>query len=178
MKEPKPRCSGTMTESQYLAWIRSALRSKSLKWKPRSDCINAARRPYKGSNKLQKWEVECALCKNWFKLKEIHVDHFPKEAGSILSVDDIGQFCNNLFCEITNLRCLCESCHSVHTLASRNNISWDEALLEKDVNHIMRESKQDIIEFILAHDFNQEYNTNNEPNRKEAVRAILKGASV
>ena len=167
------RCSNTMTESGFLSWIRSALRSKSLRWKPRNDCIQQARRPYKGTNKLQKWEVECALCNNWYKLKEIHVDHYPKEAGSILSVADIGEFCNNLFCEVDNLRCLCEGCHSIHTLASKNNLSWEEAITEKTVNKIFtEESKEDIIMFIQMWDWEDQFVVNNEVNRKAAMKLI------
>lgn len=167
------RCSSTMTESGFLSWIRSALRSKSLRWKPRNDCIQQARRPYKGANKLQKWEVACAICNNWYKLKEIHVDHYPKEAGSILSVADIGEFCNNLFCEVDNLRCLCEGCHSIHTLASKNNLSWEEAITEKTINKIFtEESKEGIIMFIQMWDWEDQFAINNEVNRKAAMKII------
>lgn len=130
-KEPKTRCGGTMSESAYLAWIRSALRSKSLRWLPRGEALKLARRPYKGPNKLQKWEFQCALCSSWMKGKECQVDHYPKSAGSILSVADIGEFANNLFCEVDNLRVLCSDCHSLHTLAEKNGISLEEARIQK-----------------------------------------------
>jgi len=174
----KTRCHGTMTESAYLAWIRSALRSKSLRWLPRSKAIEAARRPYKGSNKLQKWEVQCALCTNWFKLKEICVDHYPVEAGSILSIDDVGQFCNNLFCEIDNLRCLCKECHDVHTFATKNSITFEEAELEKYVINLLKsETKSDIILFIESWQGvfnNEEYLTGNEAQRRKALVEIFR----
>lgn len=177
MVEPKKRCHGTMTESAYLAWIRSALRSKSLRWLPRSKAIEAARRPYKGSNKLQKWEVQCALCTEWYKLKDICVDHYPVEAGSILSIDDVGQFCNNLFCEVDNLRCLCKPCHDVHTYATKHGKSFEEASLEKHVIDLLKtESKEDVINFIEMWQWTSKdggsFLTNNEASRRMSLLEI------
>ena len=50
----KPRCAGTMTESVFWSFIRSALRQKSRFWKPITECKLQARRLYKGVNKRQK----------------------------------------------------------------------------------------------------------------------------
>ncbi len=168
-----------MTESAYLAWIRSALRSKSLRWLPRSKAIEAARRPYKGSNKLQKWEVQCALCTEWYKLKDICVDHYPVEAGSIKSIDDVGQFCNNLFCEVDNLRCLCSPCHDIHTYATKHCMTFEEASLEKYVIDLLKtESKEDVINFIemwqFTANFEENYLTNNEASRRMSLLEIYK----
>jgi len=147
--EELTRCSGTMTESQYLAFIRSALRSKWLRWKPRSDAIKLAQRPYEGNNKRQKYIYSCAICGLDVNSSEIEVDHFPKDAGSILSVDDIGQFCNNLFCEVDNLRVVHKSCHKTYTYSQRMGISFDEAALLKEVIRITKEEKlEDILVFL------------------------------
>lgn len=173
MGTTKTRCNGTMTEAQYLAWIRSALRSKSLKWPPRNKCLELARRPYKGEGKQQKWEYKCAICENYFKAKEVCVDHYPKEAGSILSVQDIGEFANNLYCEIDNLRCLCKSCHDIHTLASKNGVSFQEAKIDKEIIEIMKwKPKKRIDDFCKEHGYND---VSNDVKRKAAVSAILKG---
>ncbi len=130
----KPYCSGTKTEAELLSFIRSALRSKWLRWKPRGDCIAENSRPYvyvEGGNKRQKKEVLCNLCNNWFPVSKIEVDHYPVEAGSIRGFDDIGPFCKRLFAETKNLRTVCKSCHSVHTYASKNKISFEDARRQK-----------------------------------------------
>lgn len=137
-KEPLVRCGGTMTESAYLAWIRSALRSKSLRWPPRAEALKLARRAYKGPNKLQKWEYQCAICSEWFKLKDCIVDHHPVAAGSILTVDDIGPFANNLYCEVDNLRVLDKVCHDVHTLSEAHRIPFEEARKLKTVIDLLK----------------------------------------
>lgn len=162
-----------MTESQFLSWIRSALRSKSLRWPPRAAALVAARRPYKGPNKLQKWEYQCAVCSSWMKGKEACVDHYPKEAGSILSIGDIGEFCNNLYCEVDNLRVLCVECHAAHTLAQKAGISLEEAKVRKAVDKWIKEhSKQELLAKLQESEYN---NCSNAALRKEALISIFKG---
>jgi hypothetical protein len=161
-----------MTESQWLAWVRSALRSKWLRWKPRADALRAAQEPYKGENKRQKFAYRCAMCNNLFSQKDVEVDHFPRDAGSILSVDDIGEFCNNLFCETDNLRVVCKICHSIYTLSQRNGISLEEARLQKQVIEICKD-KQKTLAFLAANQYNVKTLTN-AAKRREAVESILR----
>lgn len=121
-----------MTESQWLAFIRSTLRSKWLRWPVRAEALKIAKRPKLREGK-HKFEYQCAICEEQFTLKEVEVDHFPVSAGSIISVDDIGKFCNNLFCEIDNLRVVCKTCHGSHTYSEKMGITFEEALIEKKV---------------------------------------------
>lgn len=166
------RCGGEMTEAQYLSWIRSALRSKSLRWKPRGEALKLARRKYKGINKLQKWEYQCAICKEWWLAKECDVDHFPKDAGSILKIEDVGEFCNNLFCEVDNLRVLDKKCHKIYTLSQKSGLSFEEATVEKEVIDIIKNNSiQDILDFIQDYEYSGNYS--NAKDRREAVKFIL-----
>jgi len=107
---PKTRCSGTMTESAFWSWIRSALRRRTVYWKPVSEVKKDARRDYKGENKRQKYEYQCTSCQNWFPDKEVEVDH-KIPAGSLRSSDDLKGFVERLFCEKDGLRVLCKNCH-------------------------------------------------------------------
>lgn len=171
----KYRCSGTMTESQYLAFIRSCLRSKWLRWKPRSDILQMSRRNKQKEGK-HKFEYQCSICKDWFLQKEMEVDHYPKSAGSILSVEDIGEFCNNLFCEVENLRVVCKPCHEIHTLSERNGISFEEAKLEKKViafGNLPASQQRIILTEVLEE--STIINLKNASDRKEAYRKFLKG---
>lgn len=110
----KTRNAGTMTESAFWSFIRSALRQKSRFWKPITQCKMKARRAYKGPLKRQKFEYQCAECSNWFPDKKINVDHI-KPAGSLRSSSDLGEFIERLFCEIDNLQVLCQGCHDIKT---------------------------------------------------------------
>ena len=111
---PKTRNAGTMTESAFWSFIRSALRQKSRWWKPITECKIKARRPYKGPNKRQKFEYLCNSCKTWFPDKQINVDHIVG-AGSLNCGQDLPGFVDRLFCEQDNLQVLCTTCHDHKT---------------------------------------------------------------
>ena len=89
----KTRNAGTMTESAFWSFIRSALRQKSRWWKPITQCKLEARRAYTGPLK---------------------VDHIVG-AGSLNCADDLPGFVDRLFCEQDNLQVLCETCHDKKT---------------------------------------------------------------
>jgi len=110
----KVRNAGTMTESAFWSFIRSALRQKSRWWKPITQCKMNARRAYKGPNKRQRYEYLCNKCKHWFPEKKINVDHIIP-AGTLKSKNDLPDFVERLFCEIDNLQVLCETCHDMKT---------------------------------------------------------------
>lgn len=114
----KTRNAGTMTESGFWSFIRSALRQKSRWWKPIVQCKMAARRDYKGPLKRQKYEYQCNECKEWFPEKKINIDHIVP-AGSLNCSSDVGPFIERLFCEVDNLQCLCEKCHDEKTKSEK-----------------------------------------------------------
>jgi 5-methylcytosine-specific restriction endonuclease McrA len=115
----KTRNAGTMSESAFWSFIRSALRQKSRWWKPITQCKLNAKRPYKGPLKRQKFEYQCNSCKKWFAEKNINVDHI-QPAGSLNCAADLPGFVERLFCEIDNLQVLCTNCHDVKTKNERN----------------------------------------------------------
>jgi len=114
----KTRNAGTMSESAFWSFIRSGLRQKSRWWKPITQCKLEAKRPYKGTNKRQKFEYQCNECKNWYQEKLINVDHIVP-AGSLNCANDLPTFVERLFCETNNLQVLCEACHNVKTQNER-----------------------------------------------------------
>jgi 5-methylcytosine-specific restriction endonuclease McrA len=118
---PKTRNAGTMTESAFWSFIRSALRQKSRWWKPITQAKLNARRKYTGPNKRQQYEYQCAHCKLYFPEKKINVDHIIP-AGSLNSGEDLAGFIERLFCEQDNLQVLCEACHNFKTQQEKNGI--------------------------------------------------------
>jgi 5-methylcytosine-specific restriction endonuclease McrA len=117
---PKPRNAGTMTESAFWGFIRSALRQKSRWWKPITQCKQKARRAYKGPNKRQKFEYQCSQCKEWHAEKNINVDHIIP-AGTLKCANDLPGFVERLFCEADNLQVLCSGCHDMKTKQEKLN---------------------------------------------------------
>lgn len=89
-------------------------------WKPISQCKENAKRPYKGPNKLQKWEYQCNICKLFYKGTQVIVDHIIP-VGSLTNSYDLPNFVETLFCEIDNLQCLCKGCHDKKTIIDNKN---------------------------------------------------------
>lgn len=116
---PRTRNNGSMTEAAFWGWIRAALRNRSRFWKPVAECKKKARRKYQGKSRRQKWEYQCANCKNWFPAKSINVDHIVP-AGTLRCSDDLKGFVERLFCEVDGLQCLCNKCHDKKTKLERD----------------------------------------------------------
>ena len=130
MPVKKTRCGNTWTEAKYFGFIRSALRRASIKYPVKYQIKALAKRSvpiidkdgnqavYKtGKNVGQPRyvsEYNCAFCKEWFRDKDVEVDH-KDEAGSLKCFDDLPGFCERLFCEIDNLQVLCKTCHKGKT---------------------------------------------------------------
>ena len=125
VREKKPRNAGTMTESQFWAFIRSALRQKSRWWKPISVVKFKARRPYKQSGSRRKFEYQCNHCKKWFFDNEVNVDHIDP-AGQLNCANDLPRFVERLFCEENGLQLLCTNCHDIKTKNELINNSKNE----------------------------------------------------
>ena len=117
----KTRNAGTMSESAFWGFIRSALRQKSRWWKPITQCKQNAKRPYKGLNKRQKFEYQCNKCKKWFPDKQINIDHITP-AGELNKADDLPGFVERLFVEVEGLQCLCQNCHNEKTKQEKEQI--------------------------------------------------------
>jgi len=114
MRAVKTHAGGTWTSARYYSFIRSALRRAFTRYPVNYQARNAARKPYCGPNKQQKWQYECAICGGWFMGKEIQLDH-KIECGSLRSYADLPGFVERLFCEKDGLRVLCKPCHATVT---------------------------------------------------------------
>jgi 5-methylcytosine-specific restriction endonuclease McrA len=110
----KPFNAGTMSRAAFWSMIRSALRQRSVFWKPVDLCKKAARRASQSSNKRLKFEYQCNICKNWFPDKQVNVDHIIP-AGTLRDYNDLPGFVQRLFVEVDGLQCLCETCHNKKT---------------------------------------------------------------
>ena len=122
-RTPRTRGAGTMTESGFFGFIRSGLRAKHARWKPRAMALKAASREIPPERRVgrQRLEVCCNNCRDWFSLKEVEVDHLIP-AGKLRTFDDLPGFVERLFCEEDGYQILCKECHALVTLGERNSV--------------------------------------------------------
>jgi 5-methylcytosine-specific restriction endonuclease McrA len=97
------------------------LRSAFRYWLPALDALNAAKFPYKGSNKRQKWEFKCAECKKMFKRTEVEIDH-KIPVGSLKCDEDLIEWLHRLTPESSDAyQVVCKECHREKTNRERKD---------------------------------------------------------
>lgn len=115
---PRTRAGGQWTEAGFWGFIRSGLRQLSLRWPPLRDIMREGRRPYSGPDRRTKWEHRCEQCGEWFRAKEIEIDHI-EPVGQLKSLEDLPGFVERLLCERDNLRKLCIGCNQARNRKPR-----------------------------------------------------------
>ena len=96
--------------AKFWSFIRSGLRAKWSRWPPKYEALAAAKRGYKGPNKLQKYEYKCSQCKKYHKQKDVEVDHIVP-CGTLKCVEDLPEFVSKMFVGTEKLRVVCKPCH-------------------------------------------------------------------
>lgn len=104
--------SGQWTESRFNSFIKSALRSASVRWPPRYETLADA---YVGTIKNVKTgrmakHYQCNSCKNAFPAKDVQVNHIVP----VVPVDGFDSWdavIARMYCEKDGLEVLCIPCH-------------------------------------------------------------------
>lgn len=118
------------TTARFFTFIRSGLRERFNRWPPKYKTLTNAQRKApvldKDGNHLKYKtgkrqgeerfvnEYQCNHCKEWFKQKEVQVDHIIP-VGTLKSFEDLGPFAERLFVSEEGLQVLCTSCHHLKT---------------------------------------------------------------
>lgn len=110
---------GKWTEARFHAFIKSALRSASMKWPPKNEVKKKARtrRGYYICNGC-KQEVPATLPPNPGNKRRINnavVDHIIPVVDPILGFTSWDDTIKRMFCEESGLQVLCHDCHAEKT---------------------------------------------------------------
>lgn len=104
--------NGLWTQSRFQSFIKSALRSASVKWPPRYTVLNEAftgTKTNKATGRKAK-HFRCNRCKGEFVQKDVQVNHIiPVVPLSGFTTWD--EVVDRLFCEKEGLEVLCKPCH-------------------------------------------------------------------
>jgi len=116
LKSPKTRASETMTEAQFVSFVKGHLRKASRWWKPISDTIKLARQTRgvylcNGCDEL----VPNSIVVDGKRKKNVFCDHISPVVDPLTGFSGWDDFVNNLFCETSNLQLLCSECHNTKT---------------------------------------------------------------
>lgn len=115
-RNPRPYGAGTYTEAGRRAFIVSALRQKSRRWKPvyeaqKDACVGKRVNAATGRMALH---YKCSACGGEYPSNKIDVDHI-EPAVPLSGWDGFDGFIERLFCEKKGLAVLCKACHKTKT---------------------------------------------------------------
>lgn len=158
-------------EFNFYIFLRQGLRSLTRKFPPIYECLAKAKRPAPpDAPPRQKVVYECNICNGLFPAKQVSVDHIL-DAGSLLSKEDITPFIERLFCGADGLQVLCKTCHDAKSLSSKQGISFEDALVEKQVIAVLKD-KQKTLDILAKHGYSGDAVSNQEKRRK-LLRELL-----
>lgn len=112
------RNNGDWTEARYRSFIKSALRSASIRWPPRYSTLHEAcvgQMVNQATGRLAK-HYRCAHCQELFPAKNVEVNH-KIPVIPLTGFDSWDAVIERMFCEKEHLELLCKPCHKVHTKA-------------------------------------------------------------
>jgi hypothetical protein len=123
-------------DKETIKYLISALRSATITWKGRTDCMNKNRRKkvigkmLNGKDKTI-WENNCEECDKYFPLKDklLEIDH--REAiGPFKGNWD--EYIKRMFCGPENLQRLCIECHLRKTNIGNSTLLFERKNLLQD----------------------------------------------
>lgn len=79
------------------------IRKGTYKWKPRNECLSAAR--------VERGKYKCNECKAVVGRKEIQVDHINPAVDPVKGWQGFDEYLDRMFCEVSGFQALCVSCH-------------------------------------------------------------------
>lgn len=127
------------TEAKFTAWLQSALRSVWAKHPSKLTLVQNRRVALRvGAKKGDKsvkpiFHVACFHCNQYFKLKDIEVNH-KNTVGGLSNLKDLHRFVDNLLLvQPEDLELLCKDCHGIITYMERYGVSRRDAIIEKKV---------------------------------------------
>ena len=130
-------------------------------------------KPPKGYNGRAKKLGKCHYCGEWFAASHLEVDHV-QQAGQCNSWETSSRFLYRLLDCNDNWVLACKPCHQIKSFAEKNNITFEQAALEKRIIEITKLPSAKLLAFLAEHGYNG-VAVSNSTKRRALVAKIIKG---
>ena len=140
------------TQSDFYSYIRGGLRKAVWSRHPvKIEYLKSVRfKAPIGVNGKEVWAFKCEICGKLCRQNEIEVDHIVP-AGSLKCEDDLQQFISRLsFVDFDDLRVLDKECHRCVSYAERMGITYEQAVIEKDIIAFAKKPVQEQIDVLTS----------------------------
>lgn len=164
------------TEAAFLAWIRGGIRRALWNRSPiKLEFMKANRIKIPNPNPKGRvptvWGAKCALTGVLLPLSEMEVDHITG-GHSLKTVEDIQAFVKGIvLISMDDLQFVSKEAHKAKSYAERMGISFEEAVIAKEVIKIMKQPVKLVLAYCEEHGYNS---CTNATKRKAAVTEILR----
>ena len=134
------------TQASFFSWMRGGIRRSLWSKHPvKLEFLKKNRVKIPNPNPRGKvktvWGGECVMCTKLFPLNQIEVDH-KKGNLSLNSVSDIQGFIEGIVLITENdLQLCCKACHKAKSYSEKQGMSFEEAVIEKQIIQIMKDKK-------------------------------------
>lgn len=117
----RPYNNGTWTSARFHSFIVSALRSASVRWGPKYECLRKAfvRRGINPATGRMCKLHRCASCGGLFPQSALRADHIEPVVHPERGFEGWDVYVSRMFCEADGFAALCEPCHAAKTAAER-----------------------------------------------------------
>ena len=165
---------GSPQEKHVVAVVRSAIRSAWMKSDVKLAYLYSKTIPDMDDTTRTKWLVKCEICDKLFKLTDVQIDH-KLGNHSFTKVTDFENYFNNiLMVGFDDLQILCEDDHLSKTLSEKLGITFQEAVLEREVIKLCKMKAAQIDKWLKDRDV---ICAKNPTARRNAIREVLKNAN-
>lgn len=128
------------TKSSYMGWIRGGIRRHLWQHHPLKREVmadNMVMMKNTNTRSMKRFPMvktyKCEICEGMFRSTQVECDHIDGH-HKLTELGDIQTFINNIvLIKKEHLRVLCKPCHVISSIADARNISFDEAVVEKEV---------------------------------------------
>ena len=121
LEETRLYNGGEWTKARWNSFVKSALRSASLRWPARYKTLNASKTLVKTNVKTGRLAQHhrCKQCQLDFPAKDVRVDHIQAIIDPAIGFTSWDDVIDRMFCEADNLQVLCTTCHNEKTTAEK-----------------------------------------------------------
>ena len=168
------------TEAAYFSYLRGCIRLAWSKNPVKLKLLNKVKKqipnPNYGKPRNTKPTVmgaTCEICSKDYPMKMIEVDHKHGGTYSLRCIEDIQGFFESI-CIVSedDLRICCRECHSCLTYAAKMNITFEQAIIEKQYIAICKD-KQKLVDALIEMDVKSIPKT--QKAQKELLRELMFG---
>lgn len=162
------------TKAAFFSWLRGGLRRAIWeKYPPKLEFKNqACSAPPEGYEGRARSGAYCALTGVWTGKSKLEVDHIEGEA-SLKDWSDVLPFVLHLCASQSNMQVVDKEAHKVKSYAERNNMTFQQALIEKQVITLCKKPAGEQHSWLLDHGVEP---AKSAAARRNQIREVLSGS--